>query len=197
MTLLAKLRGRVFNLRAGIATFLPGRQEPSAQVSWPVTVLAVLASVIVASLALRFIWVALWGDIASAPTLWEVVVALFGAPFMVWGLMIQNTKVITERERHVAEVYAWAAEQLGSFRETTTRDPSSAGMLSAHAEITEPNREARLGAILGLKRLALRKPGESKDVLRILVARFSQIEGYRCLSLMRALGVVKCQLAFV
>jgi hypothetical protein len=28
-----------------------------------------------------------------------------------------------------------------------------------------------------------------------LVARFSQIEGYRCLSLMRALGVVKCQLA--
>ena len=30
-----------------------------------------------------------------------------------------------------------------------------------------------------------------------LVARFSQIEGYRCLSLMRALGVVKCQLALV
>ena len=30
-----------------------------------------------------------------------------------------------------------------------------------------------------------------------LVARFSQIEGYRCLSLMRALGVVKCQFALV
>jgi hypothetical protein len=30
-----------------------------------------------------------------------------------------------------------------------------------------------------------------------LVARFSQIEGYRCLSLTRALGVVKCQLAVV
>jgi hypothetical protein len=29
-----------------------------------------------------------------------------------------------------------------------------------------------------------------------LVARFSQIEGYRCLSLMRAFVVVKCQLAF-
>ena len=28
-----------------------------------------------------------------------------------------------------------------------------------------------------------------------LVARFSQIEGYRCLSLMRAFGVVKCQWA--
>jgi len=30
-----------------------------------------------------------------------------------------------------------------------------------------------------------------------LVARFSQNDGYRCLSLTRALGVVKCQLALV
>jgi len=35
------------------------------------------------------------------------------------------------------------------------------------------------------------KPGE----IIALVARFSQIDGYRCLSLMRASGVVKCQLA--
>jgi MFS family permease len=32
-------------------------------------------------------------------------------------------------------------------------------------------------------------------MLGSLVARFSQIEGYRCLSLTRAFGVVKCQLA--
>src|SRR6478672_65140 len=30
-----------------------------------------------------------------------------------------------------------------------------------------------------------------------VVVRFSQVEGYRCLSLTRALGVVKCQLALV
>jgi hypothetical protein len=30
-----------------------------------------------------------------------------------------------------------------------------------------------------------------------LVARFSQIEGYKCFSLTRALDVVKCQLALV
>ena len=35
----------------------------------------------------------------------------------------------------------------------------------------------------------------SKIRPRSLVARFSQIDGYRCLSLMRAFGVVKCQLA--
>src|SRR5262249_36495105 len=33
--------------------------------------------------------------------------------------------------------------------------------------------------------------------VRALVVRFSQIEGYRCLSLMRASGVVKCQFALV
>src|SRR6476619_1455270 len=36
----------------------------------------------------------------------------------------------------------------------------------------------------------IRKRGEGE-----LVARFSQIEGYKCLSLTRALDVVKCQLA--
>ena len=35
----------------------------------------------------------------------------------------------------------------------------------------------------------------SASVLAALVAQFSQIDGYRCLSLMRASGVVKCQLA--
>ena len=33
-------------------------------------------------------------------------------------------------------------------------------------------------------------------IVGLLVVRFIQIAGYRCLSLMRALGVVKCQLAF-
>jgi len=35
---------------------------------------------------------------------------------------------------------------------------------------------------------------EAKHEIR-LVGRFIQIAGYRCLSLMRALGVVKCQFA--
>ena len=34
-------------------------------------------------------------------------------------------------------------------------------------------------------------------ITEALVARFSQIEGYKCLSLTRALGIVKCQLALV
>src|SRR6476660_1865086 len=37
--------------------------------------------------------------------------------------------------------------------------------------------------------------GVSESAKVVLVARFIQIEGYRCLSLMRAVGVVKCQLA--
>ena len=37
----------------------------------------------------------------------------------------------------------------------------------------------------------------ASDLKIELVARFSQIEGYKCLSLTRALGVVKCLLALV
>jgi hypothetical protein len=45
--------------------------------------------------------------------------------------------------------------------------------------------------------ISLLAPGgtDYTDMAVGLVARFSQIEGYRCLSLMRAFGVVKCQLA--
>jgi hypothetical protein len=40
-------------------------------------------------------------------------------------------------------------------------------------------------------------PELSRSLPVRLVARFSQIEGYKCLSLTRALDVVKCQLALV
>jgi glutamate/tyrosine decarboxylase-like PLP-dependent enzyme len=43
----------------------------------------------------------------------------------------------------------------------------------------------------------LKQRVQATPELELLVARFSQIEGYRCLSLMRASGVVKCQLALV
>jgi site-specific DNA recombinase len=46
-------------------------------------------------------------------------------------------------------------------------------------------------------KLRLRGIGEDAPEDLVTHARFSQIEGYRCLSLMRALGVVKCQLALV
>ena len=47
-------------------------------------------------------------------------------------------------------------------------------------------------------RTNLQVEGRVRDLaLFNLVARFSQIEGYKCLSLTRALEVVKCQLALV
>src|SRR6266481_4835277 len=54
----------------------------------------------------------------------------------------------------------------------------------------------QLAAGLTLYDLGRRASPSTKQLL-VLVARFSQIEGYRCLSLMRAFGVVKCQLALV
>jgi hypothetical protein len=39
--------------------------------------------------------------------------------------------------------------------------------------------------------------GTTQNRIKSLVARFSQIEGYRCLSLIRAFGVENCQLALV
>ena len=44
---------------------------------------------------------------------------------------------------------------------------------------------------------AVKNSGVGKSAKVVLVVRFIQIEGYKCLSLTRALDVVKCQLALV
>src|SRR5207245_6208082 len=56
-----------------------------------------------------------------------------------------------------------------------------------------PGTEQRFAARAMMGRIG--EPEDIANAVVFLVARFIQIEGYRCLSLMRASGVVKCQLA--
>src|SRR6476620_7956075 len=57
---------------------------------------------------------------------------------------------------------------------------------------------SRLGYVEGQNLSVERYSGEGRpERYAELVARFSQIEGYKCLSLTRALDVVECQLALV
>src|SRR5713226_7569885 len=55
--------------------------------------------------------------------------------------------------------------------------------------------DARMERILRRAGWPLRRIGEPRKLGSTLVARFIQIEGYRCLSLIRAFWVVNCQLA--
>src|SRR5271166_5433520 len=77
------------------------------------------------------------------------------------------------------------------------RQPRPVGPTLVALSLLEVGKEA---SFCTLKTLPESFPGIPVIVLAYkndpeLVARFSQIDGYRCLSLMRASGVVKCQLA--
>jgi hypothetical protein len=63
-------------------------------------------------------------------------------------------------------------------------DPPTHALILDAAELVVAAEKARRDLIAGKGDIAL-------------VARFSQIEGYKCFSLTRALDVVKCQLALV
>src|SRR5947209_15295812 len=83
-----------------------------------------------------------------------------------------------EREAHYGAMYSGAPLRSADAARDCRRGDRV--MLTRYGDAPQPARWS-FGSIL--------KVG--------LVARFSQIEGYRCLSLMRALGVVKCQFALV
>jgi len=78
-----------------------------------------------------------------------LLVALLGAPFLIWGTAIRQTTLDYQREGHITDRIAKAVEQLGA--EKTVKVPVKKGKT---AERSEPNIEVRLGAILSLERIA-------------------------------------------
>jgi hypothetical protein len=121
----------------------------------------------------------------------------------------------TQSSRTAGQILAMSAEELAALDAKLAA--ASALPAIAYESDEEPNlsmcwrapvtnieewRELIAQRRAELQRAELDKFGPMTDAVRVkalkaLVGRFSQIEGYRCLSLMRALGVVKCQLALV
>ncbi|MDR9427049.1 MAG: pentapeptide repeat-containing protein [Salibaculum sp.] len=73
-----------------------------------------------------------------------VIVALLGAPFLVWSTLIKQETVKYQKEGHITDRISKAVEQLGEEK-TVKRDGG---------EVTVPNIEVRIGGLLSLERIA-------------------------------------------
>ncbi len=110
---------------------------------WFVLLLLAVAAGIAGALAL------IADPAAGGLGLGALLVALLGAPFLIWGIVIRQTTLDYQREGHITDRIAKAVEQLGT--EKTVKVPAEGG---GTAERSEPNIEVRLGAILALERIA-------------------------------------------
>jgi hypothetical protein len=91
-----------------------------------------------------------------------------------------------EKEGHAnpVELVCSVGERLFAFEHTGIEPFSSQIRIEVHNEsLFDPIQERFDGTM------------PDGDYFELLVARFVQIDGYRCLSLIRASGVVKCQFA--
>jgi len=111
-------------------------------------------------LPLALVWLALfalvlgaafWGawrlieDTAAGTLgLGALLVAILGAPFLVWGTLIRHQTLRYQKEGHITDRISKAVEQLGAEK-TVKKDGQ---------EETVPNIEVRIGAILSLERIA-------------------------------------------
>jgi hypothetical protein len=73
-----------------------------------------------------------------------LIVALLGAPFLVWNTVIKQKTVDFQKESHITDRISKAVEQLGAEK-TVKKDGK---------EETVPNIEVRIGGLLSLERIA-------------------------------------------
>ena len=78
-----------------------------------------------------------------------LIVAILGAPFLIWNTVIKQTTVNFQKESHITDRISKAVEQLGA--EKTVKRLNDQGQ---SVETTEPNIEVRIGGLLSLERIA-------------------------------------------
>ncbi|WP_112310950.1 pentapeptide repeat-containing protein [Pseudogemmobacter bohemicus] len=79
-----------------------------------------------------------------------LVVALLGAPWVIWGTWLKHRTVAFQKEGHMTDRISKAVEQLGA--EKTVK--AGTGEDDKVTERTEPNIEVRIGGLLSLERIA-------------------------------------------
>jgi len=89
-----------------------------------------------------------------------IIVAMIGAPFVVWRAFVAQKQVDVAEQGQITDRLNKAIEGLGA--EKTVKD--------AGGESTEPNLEVRIGAIYALERIAQDSPRDHIQIMEILCA---------------------------
>lgn len=79
-----------------------------------------------------------------------LIAALLGAPFVIWGTWLKHRTVTFQKEGHITDRINKAVEMLGAEKTVKKLKKDKSGSV----EVTVPNIEVRIGAILSLERIA-------------------------------------------
>jgi uncharacterized protein YjbI with pentapeptide repeats len=82
-----------------------------------------------------------------------LLVALLGAPFLIWTTVLKHQTVRYQKEGHMTDRINKAVEQLGAEKTVKVPGKDAEGK-DITVERTDPNIEVRIGAILSLERIA-------------------------------------------
>ncbi|SIS68120.1 pentapeptide repeat-containing protein [Phaeovulum vinaykumarii] len=77
-----------------------------------------------------------------------LIAAILGAPFVIWATILKHRQFDLQKDGQITDRISKAVEQLGAEKTVKRRRKKTA------LEITEPNIEVRIGALLSLERIA-------------------------------------------
>lgn len=90
------------------------------------------------------------GQAGASLGLGALLAAMLGAPFVIWGTVLKHRTVTFQKEGHITDRINTAVEMLGAEKTVKTLKEDGSGSV----EVTVPNIEVRIGAILSLERIA-------------------------------------------
>jgi uncharacterized protein YjbI with pentapeptide repeats len=107
-----------------------------------------------------------------------VVVAIIGAPFVVWRAVVAQKQVNVAEQSHITDRISKAVEQLGAEKVVKSLLKTKAGeavydedgITPKTIETTASNIEVRMGGIFALERIARDSPPDHLQILEILTA---------------------------
>lgn len=118
--------------------------------------------------AFAIVYGVLFGRLAASIGTGALIAGLLGAPFVVWGTALRHQMLRYQKEGHITDRITAAVEQLGLEKTVRQHQVNSSGKRVYEkgrkgdpdfakpviTEITKPNIEVRIGAILSLERIA-------------------------------------------
>lgn len=98
-----------------------------------------------------------------------LIVALLGAPFLIWRAIVAQTTVDLQKEGLMTDRIAKAVEHLGADKTVKVKGKDADGK-DITVEETEPNIEVRIGGLLSLERIAQDsvKYDKGRDHVRVM-----------------------------
>ena len=164
---LLKIRNWMYSATDDLTSFVMRRDDKLDRAS---RVILSIAAVVFVGILVKFLWALFFAEAKDLRGIGLVVIALLGAPFAIWRLIIHDRQVHVDEQRRLTEMITEAVKMLGECKTVKEIGGSDENEDVNFRDKTVENMEVRTGAIRILERVAEDSERDSAAIRDVLAA---------------------------